>query len=88
MGKSHPANVSLGKGKTCVNNMISFCERETHLVDVDVSIWTLVKSLTTFPTASLWRNWLCMAWTGALVGKNVAGARCYNNITVFSEYSL
>lgn len=68
-----PSQDGFVKGKSCLTNLIPFHDKETHLVDereaADVSTWTLVKPLTSFPMASLgetgcpWLGQVC-SWLG------------------------
>lgn len=66
-----PSQHKFMKDRSCLAILISFCGKVIHLVDEEnagnVSMWTSVKPLTAFPTAFSRRNWLLMAWMGALL---------------------
>jgi len=55
-----PSQHGFMKGRSCLTNLISFCDQMTHLLDEEkseaVSAWTFVRPLTLFPRESSWRN--------------------------------
>jgi len=65
-----PSQHRFMKGRSCLTNLMSFCDQVTRLVDggkaMDFVYPDLVRPLTLFPTASSWRNWLPMVWMGVL----------------------
>jgi len=73
------------KGRSCLTNLISFCDKVTRLEDegkaVDVVYLDLVRPLTPFHTTFSWRDCLLMAWMGihftALNGGLMAGPKTW-----------
>lgn len=66
------------KGRSCLTNLISFCDKVTHLVDegktVDVAYLDLGKAFDTFPQHSLGETgYLWLGWAYSSLGKNLAG---------------
>jgi len=64
-----PSQHVFNKGRSCLTNLIYFCDKVTHLVDegkaMDIVYLDFSKAFE-FPTAYSWRNWLFMAWMGIL----------------------
>ncbi|KAJ7426289.1 rna-directed dna polymerase from mobile element jockey-like [Willisornis vidua] len=56
-----PSQHGFRRGTSCLNNLISFHDQVTCLVDeekgVDVSIWTSARPVTPLPTAYSWKSW-------------------------------
>lgn len=52
---------------SCLTNLVSFCDRVTHLGDEEKAADVVIdKPLTSFLTKFSWKCWQPMAWTAAL----------------------
>lgn len=52
------------KGRSCWTNLISICERVTHLVGEGRAGGVYLDFSRAFVTSSPWGNWLLMTWHG------------------------
>ena len=65
-----PSQCRFMKGRSCLTNLISFCDKATCLVDerkaVDIVYQEFRKAVDTVSHSVLLENWLLVAWTDVL----------------------
>ena len=63
-----PSQHGFTNSRSCLTNLISFCDKVTRLVDEDQAINVVYldfsKAFDTVPLTFLWRSWLPMVWMG------------------------
>jgi len=70
-----PSQCEFMKGRSCLSNLISFCDQGTHLVDdrkaVGVVYLDFSKAFDTLPHSIPWRNKLPMVWMYSSLDKEL-----------------